>query len=248
MSFSTETLFAGLPDTLREELLMEYQHIVTNYYEGRWGPSELSAGRFCEVAYTVIRGRADGSYPPQGTKPNPFDGKCRALEKETSLERGLRLLAARILPALYEIRNNRDSGHVGGEVNSNEMDATYALTASSWVLAELIRIFHDTSTEEAQEAVRQVSEIRTPVVWSNGSIRRVLKDGLKLEDEILLLTASAGNCSVENLVDWTETSNASYLRKVLRGLHKARLIEASDHSKIHTTPKAASKVRELLER
>lgn len=246
MTFVPSNLFSGLPDTLRDELLDEYRQIVSNYYEGRWGPSELSAGRFCEVAYTIIRGRADGSYPANGAKPSPFDAKCRALESETSLERGLRLLAARILPALYEIRNNRDVGHVGGEVDSNEMDATYALAATSWVLAELIRVFHATTVEEAEQAVRQISEIRTPVIWSNGDIRRVLKDGVKLEDELLLLIASAGSCSITDLVKWTETSNAAYLRKRLSELHKSRLIEASDPDAIHMLPKAAAKVRSLL--
>lgn len=247
MTLSTETLFSGLPDTLRDELLAEYQQIVTNYYEGRWGPSELSAGRFCEVAYTIIRGRADGAYPSHGSKPNPFDQKCRALENQTQLERGLRILAARVLPVLYEIRNNRDSGHIGGEVDSNEMDAAYAMASAGWVLAELIRVFHDTTTEEAGVAVRQVSEIRTPIIWSSGEMRRVLRDGLKLEDEILLLVASAGNCSIDELVRWTETSSPTYLRKVVRKLHSTRLIEASKEENIHTTPKAASKVRELLD-
>lgn len=246
MTMIAGALFAGLPVTLRDELLAEYQQIVTNYYEGRWGPSELSAGRFCEVAYTIIRGRADGNYPSNGSKPTPFDAKCRALESETSLERGLRLLASRILPALYEIRNNRDSGHVGGEVNSNEMDAAYALSASSWILAELIRVFHNTTTEEAEQAVRQVSEIRSPAIWSNGDVRRVLKDGLKLQDEVLLLVASAGNCTEAELIKWTETSNPTYLRKIIYNLHRSRLIEASNKESIHTTPKAASRVRELL--
>ncbi|QKG71885.1 hypothetical protein [Erythrobacter mangrovi] len=247
MTFNASSLLSGLPDTLRRELLDEYRQIVSNFYEGRWGPSELSAGRFCEVAYTIIRGRADGSYPAHGAKPHPFDGKCRALESETSLERGLRLLAARILPALYEIRNNRNVGHIGGEVSSNEMDATYALAASSWVLAELIRVFHVTTAEEAEHAVRQISELRTPVIWSSGEVRRVLKDGIKLEDELLLLIASAGNCSTEELIKWTETSNPTYLRKRLRELHKNRMIEASNMNAIHTTPKAAARVRNLLE-
>ena len=248
MTLAQANLFAGLPGTLRGELLEEYRHLVTDFYEGRWGPSELSAGRFCEVVYSIIRGRADGAYPSHGSKPTPFDAKCRALENETSLERGLRLLAARILPALYEIRNNRDSGHVGGEVNSNEMDATYAVAASGWILAELIRVFHDTTTEEAQIAVKQVSELRTPVIWSNGTVRRVLKDGLKLEEEVLLLIASAGVCSVTQLIAWTETSNPTYLRKVMSKLHDKRLIEASDPERVIATPKAASLIRNLLER
>lgn len=248
MNLSAASLFAGLPETLREELLAEYQQIVTNFYEGRWGPSELSAGRFCEVAYTIIRGRADGAYPSHGSKPSPFDAKCRSLEGESSLERGLRLLAARILPALYEIRNNRDSGHVGGEVSSNEMDATFALAASSWILAELVRVFHDTTTKAAEEAVRQLSELRTPIIWRSGEVRRILKEGLTLEEEILLLVASSGTCSTNELIRWTETSNPTYLRKILRKLHSNRLIEASDPNVIQITPKASFRVRTLLER
>lgn len=247
MSISPAGLFTGLPDTLRDELLEEYRQIVTNYFEGRWGPSELSAGRFCEIAYSIIRGRADGAYPTHGSKPSPFDQKCRALESETVLERGLRLLAARILPALYEIRNNRDVGHVGGEVDSNEMDATYALSASSWVLAELIRVFHSTTTDEAEAAVRQISELRTPVIWSSGDVRRVLADGLKLDEEILLLIASAGTCSQSDLIRWTETSSPTYLRKRVSALHKQRLIEAVDKDNVHATPKAAPVIRKLLE-
>lgn len=248
MSVDLATLFNGIPQSLRDELLDEYQQIVTNYYEGRWGASELSAGRFCEVAYTVIRGRADGQYPARGSKPSPFDAKCRVLESETSLERGLRLLAVRILPALYEIRNNRDSGHIGGEVNSNQMDCSFALSASSWVLSELVRVFHNTSTEVAEEAVKQISEIRTPVIWKSGSVRRVLKDGLKLEEEILLLVASSGGCSTADVYNWTENGNQSYVRKLLNKLHEKRLIEASDPNNLHITPKAAPIVRQLLER
>ncbi|MEA1619783.1 hypothetical protein SOQ14_12740 [Erythrobacter sp. T5W1-R] len=248
MKIHAGSLFGEIPQSLRDELLGEYQQIVTNYYEGGWGASELSAGRFCEVAYTIIRGRADGSYPLKGAKPHPFDQKCRALETETRLERGLRLLAARILPALYEIRNNRDSGHVGAEVNSNQMDSSFALSASSWILGELIRVFHNTTTELAEEAVRQISEIRTPAIWTNGSVRRVLKDGLKLEEEILLLVASSGGCSISNLADWSGNANRSYILKILKKLHDNRLVEAADLDNIHSTPKAAAVVRELIER
>lgn len=246
MSIDASNLLAGIPASLRSELVEEYQQIVTNFYEGRWAPSELSAGRFCEVAYTIIRGRADGNYPSKGSKPSPFDGKCKALEQATNLERGLRILAARILPALYEIRNNRDVGHVGGDVNSNEMDAAFALGASSWVLSELVRVFHCVSTADATEAVRLISEIRTPAVWSTGDIRRVLKDGLTLEQQVLVLIASSGHCSFENLIAWTETSNNTYLKKKINKLHADRLIEASNMASITITPKAAVVVRDLL--
>ncbi|MEP1948181.1 MAG: hypothetical protein ABJJ20_15270, partial [Lentilitoribacter sp.] len=206
MDFSR--LLHGIPVGLRNELISEYLEIVSNFYEGRWKPSELSAGRFCEIAYSIIHGRAKGSYPDKAAKPNQFDSACRALENQTQLERGLRMLALKILPALYEVRNNRDVGHVGGEVNSNSMDASFAVSASGWILAELVRIFHNISAEEASRMVQKLTEIRTPIVWINGEIRRVLNTDLKVEDQVLLLLASSSaKVSFEDLVEWTETSN-----------------------------------------
>lgn len=246
MNIKTSSLFGVLPDTLHEELIKEYQEITTNYYEGKWGPAELSAGRFCEVTYTIIRGRADGTYPPHGSKPKNFTAECRALETETKLERGLRLLAVRILPALYEIRNNRDSGHIGGEVNSNAMDASFAMSASSWILSELIRIFHSCTVEDAELAVHQISEIRTPAIWNNGKVRRVLKERVSLDEKIILLVSSKQHCNFDDLFKWSECSSKSYLRKRVNALHNKRLIEASDMNDIHTTPKSAPLIRKLL--
>ena len=246
MQLESANLLNGIPEGLRNELLSEYGSIVSNFYEGRWQPSELSAGRFCEVAYSIIKGRADGVYSSKATKPQNFGSACKALESQTQLERGLRLLAAKILPVLYEIRNNRDVGHVGGEVDSNYMDAAFAVSSSAWVLGELIRIFHSVDADTASTAVKQLAEIKTPAVWQNGEIRRVRSANTRLEDQILLLTASSACVSFEQLVRWTETSNPTYLKRVLNKLHRGRIIEASDLDNIVLTPNAAQRISELL--
>ena len=58
-----------------------------------------------------------------------------------------------MLIALCEVRNNRGVGHVGGDVDPNHMDAACVLEMSKWVMSELVRVFHDTSTEDATAAV-----------------------------------------------------------------------------------------------
>jgi len=60
------------------------------------------------------------------------------------------VLIPRLLPVLYEIRNNRGVGHVGGDVDPNHMDAEAVQAMASWVMAELVRIFHGVKTEEAR--------------------------------------------------------------------------------------------------
>jgi hypothetical protein len=41
---------AAIPDGLRQPLLAEYQLIVQNFFERRWSPSEMSGGKFAEIA------------------------------------------------------------------------------------------------------------------------------------------------------------------------------------------------------
>ena len=248
MTTNLSALFSGLPDTLRQELLNEYNDIVTNYFEGRWRPAELHAGRFCEVVYSILFGRANSAYPSTSSKPSNFVQSCRALENAPNLERGLRILAARILPALYEIRNNRDVGHVGGEVDPNFMDSSFSLGAASWLMAELIRVFHSTNVADAKRAVDTLTQIRTPAVWVDEDIRRVLDPKTKLSDQILLLVASNGvETNISQLAVWTETSNKSYLRKVVTALHKARLMEAANPTvSIRLLPAGAAAIRTLL--
>src|SRR5262249_40606208 len=118
-----------LPATLREELVRAYGEIVRNFRERRWEPSELNAGKLCEIIYSVLRGFIDASSPARSYKPSNMVDACRALEQadSASFSRSVRIQIPRMLMALYEIRNNRGVGHVGGDVNPNEMDATCTL-------------------------------------------------------------------------------------------------------------------------
>ena len=117
----------AIPAGLRTPLLKEYESIVQNYMERRWSPSELSGGLFCEIVYTILDGHAKGSYASKPTKPSNFVGACKKLESNTGVPRSFQILIPRLLPALYEIRNNRGVGHVGGDVDPNHMDAQAVL-------------------------------------------------------------------------------------------------------------------------
>src|SRR5882762_10299640 len=152
---NSSKVLTGIPAGLRDPLLQSYQEIVTNFAEHRWEPSELNGGKFCEVAYTIINGCIKGSFPSKPSKPSNMVDACRGLEATKADpqrvgDRSLRVLIPRTLQALYEIRNNRGVGHVGGDVDPNLMDATAVYSNASWILAELVRVFHNVKTPEAQ--------------------------------------------------------------------------------------------------
>lgn len=224
-------LLTSLPQGLRDPLIEEYNSIVRNYMERRWSPSELSGGRFCEVVYTILDGHASGTYATAPSKPREFLSACRALESRIKAPRSFQILIPRLLPALYEIRNNRGVGHTGGDVDPNLMDASTVLAMTSWIMAELVRVYHNLPIAEAQQAVDTFVERRLPVVWTEGKIRRVLNPTLPLKDQIMLLIAScSASVHVDDLFNWTDYQNRGHFNRILRTLHKTRFVELDEKS------------------
>lgn len=224
------TALGAIPETLRRSLLDTFSTIIRNYRESRWEPAELNGGKFCEVVYSVLRGHIDGAFPSVPTKPRNMADACKALENDgVSFPRAVRIQIPRMLIALYEIRNNRGVGHVGGDVNPNHMDARVVLEMAKWVLADLIRIFHpdSVSTDQATKLVDSLIERTVPAVWLVGDMRRVLDASLKARQQVLLLLYSVnGPVTASDLFEWVEHSNFSVFKKqVLGQLHKERLVE-----------------------
>ena len=156
----------------------------------------------------------------------------------------------RALVYLYTMRNKRGIGHVGGDVDANAIDiATMARTAD-WIVCELIRIHHGLSLEEAQDIVDGLSVRQLPTIWEVGGKKRILKDGLKTRDQVLLLLYSSPDSAVlvEDLCDWVEYSNpALFKSKLIRSLHKERFVEHDkDTDSVVLSPKGAGHVEKNL--
>jgi len=227
VTLSASDALADLPSGLRRDLLDAFNEIVNNYQQGRWEPSELNGGKLCETVFTIIRGLADGTFPPRSHKPSNMVDACRAMERASGQPRSIRIQIPRMLVALYEIRNNRGVGHAGGDVDPNEMDATAVLYMSKWLMAEVVRVIHTLDTASATDVVEALVERQVALVWRHELKKRVLKTGLTLKNNILLLLLSeTGDVNEADLLAWLEHKNVSALRRdVLKPGHKARLWE-----------------------
>lgn len=231
MAIDPSKALAGIPSSLRDPLLEEYRGLSDAYAQGRWKLASLDAARFCEIVYTILDGTLTGMYPATLPKIQNFPGLCIALEHRQPHvgvgDRSMRFLIPKALLGIYEVRNNRNVGHVRSDVVANHMDATLVHATASWVLAELIRIFHNVTTTEAQQTVDALVERKVPLIWEIGSTRRVLVPNMPAADKALvLLYGQAGWTSTRTLSDWAKYSNHSVFRsKVLAPLSDALLIE-----------------------
>jgi hypothetical protein len=253
VSLDTSKLLAAIPGGLRDPLLDTYREIASNFAEHRWEPSELNGGKFCEVVHTILDGAISGTFAAAPSKPANMKDACLALEKNSATgkpgDRSLRVLLPRMLLPLYEIRNNRGVGHVGGDVDPNLMDATAVYSMTSWIMAELIRVFHQVTTAEAQEAVDALSERKLPLIWSPGTSRRVLDTKMSATDQTLLLLHQSLSWADEtSLFSSVESSTPSnYRTNVLEKLHKARLIEYDKAQKrARISPKGSGHVEKEI--
>jgi len=227
VKLDASTALGQLPAGLRTELLTEFGKITQNYREGRWEAQNLDGGRLCEVAYTILAGyTSGGNYPARASKPGNFGAACRALENRTGYPKSARMTIPRVLFALYEIRNGRGVGHVGGDVDANHMDAEFVLAAAKWVVAELIRLFHSTDVQTATEVVDALVERTLPVIWEVDGVKRVLDTTLPLADQtLLLLYADPSPISDKDLAKHLEQDRIANYRRVLARLHESRMVE-----------------------
>ena len=251
INFNFSDLLNSIPTTLRNELMKVFNEITRNYREQRWEPSELNGGKLCEIVYTILKGYVDGNFPLKASKPRNMVDACKNLEEtqSTSFPRSARIQIPRMLIALYEIRNNRGVGHIGGDVNPNHMDATAVLYMVKWIMAELIRLFHNVDTPTATKVVERLTDRTLPVLWKVGGKIRALDTSLTMTEKTLVILYYHRDPVAEDLlVDWVEHTNASiYRRDILRKAHRKKLIEYDKVNKqIIISPKGVKHVVENI--
>jgi hypothetical protein len=129
------------------------------------------------------------------------------------------------------------------------MDSKIVVEMAKWIMAELVRVFHNVDTYKATEIVEGLIERTLPVVWNVEGRRRVLQAGFSYKDQALLLLYSTNSPVREvDLVSWVEHSNPSVFRRdVLRSAHRERLIEYDeDTRKVRISPTGIAYVEENL--
>jgi hypothetical protein len=242
---------ANLPQGLRDELFDEFDKITRNYREGRWEATELDGGRFSEIAYSILDGYTNGTYPATASKPGNMKVSCESLEHVgAQFPRSVRITIPRILVPLYEVRNNRGVGHVGGDVDSNHMDAEFVLHSTQWVMAELVRIFHGLTVDEATATVDALVERTAPLIWEVGGKKRILNPDLSLADKTLVLVYSTTGPVQDNVLgDWLELDAkafSNFKARVLKPLHSKKWIEYAKDGSVTLSPLGTAEVETRL--
>ncbi len=247
-----QTLLSSIPKVLSKALDKHYKKIKENFLEGKYEPSELNGAKFSEVVIRILQWHCSTNniYTPLGTRIRNFSQATKNFENKSNFPDSIRFHIPRTLNVLYIIRNKRGVGHVAGDVDPNHMDALFIVSACDWIMAELVRIFHNISISEAQDIIESIITRKIPLVWDIEGRKRVLQKNMSYRDKVLVFLYSEypNPIKVRSLFDWTEhTHSSNFRRDVLESLHKDKLVEYDKNkNKVHLSPIGRKKVEEEI--
>ena len=227
---SLDKALAPIPKSLRNRLIKTYSDLKSESTQNQHDTIGFRAGKLSEILLRILQQVLTGVHVPITKSLTNFKEECEKLEKtpKTAGPEGLRILMPRALSFLYTLRNKRDFGHAGGEVDANEIDSFTATRLADWCMCELVRVFHKLPLEDAQLLCDAIAKRRLPTIWNILGRKRVLDATLSYRDQTLLLLYSEIEIGIptEDLFAWTEHSHkTNFRRDVLEKLHRARLME-----------------------
>jgi hypothetical protein len=206
---------------LVDELLSAYQEPKRNFFLSGLRLSAVEGGRFCEAAMRMLQQVATGRFTPLGQL---IDSE-RLFQQLREIPRGtqpdsIRLNIPRVLRVVYDIRNGRDTAHLGDGIDPNLQDATLVISNLDWVLAEFVRLYRDVDADEAQRIVDGLVARAVPTVQDFNGFLKVLKPGLQASPYVLLLLYESGTrgASLSEIETWVRPTMKSNLKTTLRRL------------------------------
>lgn len=197
---------AGLPRNVVDELLEAFIEAKRRFHLRDLRPQEVEGGRFSEAAFRLLQHTCGKAVTPIGKQLPSVDVLVRQLENETSQPDAIRFHVPRTLRLIYDIRNKRDVAHLADGIDANLQDATLVIANMDWVVAELVRLFHNISADEAQVIIENLVTKEVPAVEEIDG-QPVVLTALKPRDQALLMLyrAGAAGASLDELTSWLRT-------------------------------------------
>lgn len=205
-------------------LIEAYVELVAKHRGGDLEGALMKAGRFVEHALRVIEAKRTGIVPPE---IKSVASTIKAIENDVALPESLRLLVPRVLYGMvYNIRSKRDAVHVK-EVDPRSIDVAMAVSAASWTIAELLRMYH--VSDEKAVASRMLALTRTSIPFIESLdgetfVGRKVKPTIEL---LLLLAHASPNGMTRKALGDSAKCNQPAVTRGLQALDAERFVHQS---------------------
>jgi len=226
-----------------EALVSSYESLVAKFQKRDLDGCLGAAGKFVEHALRAAEHIRTGTAPAEIKAPHQT---VKEIEKDQRLPEGLRVLIPRIAHAMiYEIRSKRGAIHVK-EIDPRQIDASLAVQAASWVLAEFIRLYHNGQEAAVTHAMAALMRPHVPFIEEFGQ-ESVVTRAVPCDVELLLLLARAGQDGLDRrIVGQASKFPPSTVTRSLQRLDRARQVHRTREGTIHITGTGEAKLLDYL--
>lgn len=209
---------AGIPAELVNELLEAFAEAKRRFYRDDLRPSEIEGARFSEAVFRILEWATTQQYTPLGKTLPSVDTMMKTLLNAKAND-SIRIHIPRTLRLIYDVRNKRDVAHLGDGIDPNQQDATMVVRNMEWVLAELVRLYHDVSATQAHGIIVDLVSKDVPLIQVFDGFPRVLKQ-LKASDHVLALLYWRGveGGTFTELHSWARAAMRANLKRTLNTL------------------------------
>jgi hypothetical protein len=216
---------AGLTARVVDEVLEAYSEAKRRYYLGDHRPQAVEGGRFSEGVFRLLQHETGQNVTPLGKTLPSVDTLLERCAQATGAHDSVRLHIPRTLKLIYDIRNKRDTAHLGDGIDPNRQDATLVTNNMDWVMAELVRLYHGVEANEAQTIIENLVSKEVPAVQEINGQPVILAD-LKPQDQVLLMLyrAGANGAVLDDLATQLRASRKDHLSTRLGKLDDRKLV------------------------
>jgi len=210
------------PKELVNQLLETYIETKRQYYLAHLRPNEVEGGRFAEAVFRLLEVVTKGSYTPLSTRIKDFEKECEDMRNLSAAKfpESIRLHIPRTLRLIYDIRNKRDAAHLADGIDPNVQDATFVVSCCDWLMAELVRLFHGVTPDQAHTIVAALVERKCPTVQPFGEFLKTLNPRFGPSERILVLLYERANLGATELElkSWLKPNQRPNLGRTLHAL------------------------------
>ena len=232
-------LSSKLPSELVEDLIGSYDKVLTQFRKAAWDETLSKAGKFVEnvfrLLYFIVHSKVLAEVPNMNELKEELHKSA-----STEFSDSIRILIPRIATAIHDLRSKKGAVHVK-PVDPDYLDATLAVSACDWVLAQLLSIYHAKKPEEMQHIIKSVLFRKVPFVEKHGGQSFVTMPLKNAEDEVLLLLLDNKNgmdrkSIGESLGNNYTPSRVTHALQALMGKDKRYIIRRRDKKYVITGP------------
>jgi hypothetical protein len=225
-------LSAAIDPCVAAALVESYEKLVSSFRRGDLEGCLSASGLFVEHALRAVEFVRAGAAPPE---IRSVSATVKAIEADAKLPDSLRYLIPRIASAMvYDVRSKRGAVHVK-EIDPRHIDASLAVQAAAWVLAEFLRLYHSSDEKVVAEAMAVLMRGHVPFVEAFGDehvVTRKVPCGVEL---LLLLGGAAGEGLDRAALGRASKYQPPRVTEAIRRLSSDRYVHRARDRKYHIT-------------